>query len=75
MNIYEQYKKLPAQGFGLVDFFSINISEYDITCLAWYSSELFDKYKKLGFEFTLNNKNSYLEADKDGIKIILSLNK
>jgi hypothetical protein len=73
MNIYEQYQKLPAQGFGLIDFFSINISEYDITCLAWYSTELFEKYKKFGFEFALNNNQGYLEADKDGIKIILSL--
>ena len=73
MNIYEQYQRLPAQGFGLIDFFSINISEYDITCLAWYSTELFEKYNMFGFEFALNNNQGYLEADKDGIKIILSL--
>ncbi|MEY3118829.1 MAG: hypothetical protein RIT30_761 [Bacteroidota bacterium] len=73
MNIYEQYQRLPAQGFGLIDFFSINISEYDITCLAWYSTELFEKYKKFGFVFKLNINQEYLEADKDGIKIILSL--
>lgn len=73
MNIYEQYQRLPAQGFGLIDFFSINISEYDITCLAWYTTELYEKYKKFGFVFTFNDKSDYLEADKDGIKIILSL--
>ena len=73
MNIYEQYQKLPAQGFGLIDFFTINISEYDITCLAWFTSKLLEKYKDFGFVFTLNEKSDYLEADKDGIKIILSL--
>jgi hypothetical protein len=73
MTIYEQYQKLPAQGFGINDFFTINISIFDITCLAWFTTELFDKYKKFGFEFKLNDVADYLEADKDGIKIILSL--
>jgi hypothetical protein len=73
MNIYEQYKRLPAQGFGIIDFFSITITESDIRCLAWYSNELFDKYKNLGFEFTLNNNGKYLESYKDGIAIILCL--
>ena len=31
--------------------------------------------KEAGYEFTLNAKGDYLEATKDGIKIILSLNK
>ena len=75
MSITEQYQKLPAQGFGINDFFTINISEFDITCLAWFTSKLLEKYKEFGFVFTLNTKGDYLEATKDGIKIILSLNK
>ena len=73
MNLTEQYQKLPAQGFGINDFFTINISEFDITCLAWFTSKLLEKYKEFGFVFTLNDKSDYLEAEKDGIKIILSL--
>lgn len=75
MNISEQYQKLVSQEFGINDFFTINISEFDITCLAWFTSKLFYKYKDFGFVFAFNTKGDYLEATKDGIKIILSLNK
>jgi hypothetical protein len=74
MNITQRYLKLQEQVI-IKEFFSINISEFDVTCLAWHTPFLYLKYKNMGFEFTLNTKGDYLEAEKDGIKIILSLNK
>ncbi|NBQ17648.1 hypothetical protein EBU24_04995 [bacterium] len=72
MNIYDNYKKLPELGFGVIDFFSISITDYDIRCLAWFSNEIFNKYKEFGFDFTLNNKHGYLESTKDNVSIILT---
>lgn len=73
MNISEQYQKLPAQGFGLNDFFDINITQSEISCFAWYTTELYDKYKNFGFVFIFNNEGNYLQSEKDGIRILLSL--
>ena len=73
MNITEQYLKLPTQGFGLNDFFDINITQTEISCFAWYTDELFNKYKNFGFVFIFNNEGNYLQSEKDGIKILLSL--
>jgi hypothetical protein len=74
MNITEQYQKV-SERVNINDFFTISISEFDISCLAWHTPARYSNYKKDGFEFTLNTKADYLEATKDGIKIILSLNK
>ena len=74
MNITEQYQKV-SERVNINDFFTISISEFDISCLAWHTPARYSNYKKAGYEFTLNTKGDYLEATKDGIKIILSLNK
>jgi len=74
MNISEQYQKV-SERVNINDFFTISISEFDISCLAWHTPARYSSYKEAGYEFTLNSKGDYLEATKDGIKIILSLNK
>jgi hypothetical protein len=74
MNITQRCLNLQSEVL-ICEFFSITVTEFDTTCLAWHTPKVYEYHKDLGFEFTLNTKGDYLEATKDGIKIILSLNK
>lgn len=68
----ENYKKVLEVGIDIDKFFAIDIKDYQISFIGWYSKNLYDELIVLGYEFTFVNRG-YLDSKKDVFQISLFL--
>ena len=66
---------LETLNLDLDDFFCVTLYTYKITIIGVLTPDLLTKLSKLGYVFTLDNKNKFLRAESvvDTITIDISL--
>lgn len=67
-------EKLNGLDLNLNDFFVINLwHANDISLHGKYSSELFNELESKGFNLDFDKLSKWFRAEKDGVKIVLSM--
>ncbi len=67
-------EKLNGLNLNLNDFFCITLwHANDISLHAKYSSELFNELESKGFDLDFDKLSKWFRAEKDGVKIVLSM--
>lgn len=70
----KKLQKLLDLNVNFDDYYNIMIDTTSIQLMATFKPKLLSHFKSLGYEFTYSNEHPWLLTEKDGIKILLTLN-
>ena len=72
--IQQNIDKLLKSGLPIDQFFNVTIMEFKIQLMGNNKTGLLLLCKNLGYEFTWDDNNNWLNSEKDGIRITITLN-
>jgi hypothetical protein len=71
MSIYHTYQMIAESGLGISNFTSITIYENCASVIGYYSKELYDNCKSMGYQFEWDNGINCLIAKNEVLRIHL----